>query len=69
MPLYLARFDYGPAERFDAADDTAAREEVRGIISDSMEDDVTAALYRVDDGGRGDEEYLGEVTLDDDGDE
>lgn len=69
MPLYLARFDSGPSERFDAIDDAAAREEVRSIISDSMEDDATAALYRVDEGGRGDEEYLGEVTLDDDGDE
>lgn len=65
MPRYRVRFDEGPSETFDAIDDAAAREEVRAIISDSLEEDAEGSLYRLD-GGRGEEEYIGEVSLDDD---
>lgn len=67
MPNYLIRFDRGPAERFGAVTDAAARDYCRELLSDGLsDDDESVALYRVDDGGRGDEEYLGEVRLGDD---
>lgn len=64
MPNYLIRFDRGPAERFDAVSDAAARDYAIELLSDGLcDDDESVSLYRVDDGGRGDEEYLGEVRL------
>lgn len=64
MPNYLARFDRGPSERFDAVSDAAARDYCVEILSDGWcDEDESVSLYRVDDGGRGDEEYLGEVSL------
>ena len=66
MPNYMIRFDRGPSERFDAASDSAARDYCREFLSDGWcEDDESVSLYRVDDAGRGDEEFLGEVSLGD----
>lgn len=66
MPNYLFRADRGHDERFDAVTDDAAREHVREILHDEgAEEGDGGGLYRVDDGGRGDEEYLGEVRLGD----
>ena len=67
MPQYLVRFDRGPSERFDAVNDDAARGYVREVLFDEgAEDGDGGGLYRVDDGARGDEEYLGDVRLGDD---
>jgi hypothetical protein len=67
MPQYLIRFDRGPSERFDAASDDAARDYVREVLIDEgAEDGDGGGLYRVDDGSRGDEEYLGDIRLGDD---
>lgn len=67
MPNYLIRFDRGPSERFDAVSDAAARGYCRELLSDGLCDgDDSVSLYRVDDGGRGDEEFIGEVSLGDD---
>lgn len=67
MPNYMIRFDRGPAERFDAVTDAAARDYCRELLADGLCDDgESVSLYRVDDGGRGDEEFLGEVSLGDD---
>jgi hypothetical protein len=61
---YLVRFDAGPDEQFDAADDAAAAGYVRELLSDRLaDDDDTGSLYRLDEGGRGEEEYLCEVSL------
>lgn len=71
MPNYLFRPDRGPVERFDAVSDAAAREYVRDLLLDEgAEDGDGGGLYRIDEGGRGDEEYLGEARLgDDEGDD
>ena len=66
MPNYLVRFDRGPSERFDAVSDAAARDYVRELLHDEgAEDGDGGSLYRTDEGGRGDEEYLGDVRLGD----
>ena len=64
MPNYLARFDRGHSERFDAVSDAAARDYCVELLSDGLcDDDESVSLYRIDEGGRGDEEFLGEVSL------
>jgi hypothetical protein len=64
MTRYLVRFDSGPDETFDAVSDAAAADYVRELLSDGLaDDDDTGSLYRVDEGGRGDEEYVCEVSL------
>lgn len=69
MPQYLIRFDRGGDERFDAVTDAAARDYARELLADEGADEGDGgALYLVDAGGRGDEEYLGEVRLGDDDD-
>lgn len=67
MPQYLVRFDRGDDERFDAVTDAAARDYCRELLADEGADEGDGgSLYRLDDGGRGDEEFLGEVRLGDD---
>lgn len=67
MPSYLARFDRGPSERFGAANDAAARDYVRELLADEGADEgYAASLYVVDAGGRGEEEFIGEVVAGDD---
>jgi hypothetical protein len=68
MSQYLIRFDRGgPDERFDAVTDAAARDYARDLLLDlGAEEGDGGSLYRLDDGGRGDEEYIGEVHLGDD---
>lgn len=69
MPQYLIRFDRGGDERFDAVSDAAARDYARELLADEGADEGDGGgLYRLDAGGRGDEEYLGEVRLGDDDD-
>ena len=64
MPNYLFRPDRGPVERFDAVSDAAARDYVKELLLDEGADEGDGGgLYRTDDGGRGDEEYLGEARL------
>jgi hypothetical protein len=64
MTNYLIRFDNGPCERFQAIGDRAAREYVREILFDEgAEEGDGGALYRTDEGGRGDEDYIGDVRL------
>ena len=66
MPNYLARFDRGPVERFEAVSDSAARDYVKELLYDEgAEEGDGGAVYRVGEGGRGDEEYIGEVRLGD----
>ena len=67
MPNYLFRPDRGPAERFDAVSDAAASDYCRELLHDEgAEEGDGGGLYRTDEGGRGDEEHLGEVRLGDD---
>jgi hypothetical protein len=73
MPQYLFRADRGsiqPHDRFDAVNDAAAIEESREmLIDEGAEEGEGGSLYRLDDGGRGDEEFVAEVRLGDDCDE
>jgi hypothetical protein len=63
IPTYLARFDDGRTERFVANSDAVAMEYVREILADDGCDDGEAAsVYLVNEGGRGDEEFIGEVV-------
>jgi len=67
MPQYLIRFDRGPSERFEAVSLDAARDYVRDILHDEgAEEGDGGCLYLVDEGGRGDEEFVAEVRLGDD---
>lgn len=68
MPNYLIRFDRGGSdERFDAVNDAAASDYVREMLLDAgAEEGDGGGLYRIDEGGRGDEEYLGDIHLGDD---
>lgn len=69
MPNYMIRFDRGPVERFDAVTDAAARDYVRELLYDEgAEEGDGGSLYRVDAGGRGEEEFVAEVRLGDDED-
>ncbi len=73
MPHYLFRADRGPVQphdRFDAVDDAAAIEEAREmLIDEGAEEGEGGSLYRLDDGGRGDEEFVADVRLGDGRDE
>ncbi len=72
MRHYLIRFDRsGGDERFDAVTDKAAAEYVRELLLDEgAEEGDGGCLYLVDDGGRGEEEFVAEVRLgDDEGDD
>ena len=73
MPHYLFRADRGPVQphdRFDAQDDAAAIEEAREtLIDEGAEEGEGGSLYRLDDGGRGDEEFVADVRLGDDCDD
>ena len=67
MANYLIRFDRGQSERFDAVTDDAARDYVRELLLDEgAEDGDGGCLYRCDEGGRGEEEFVAEVRLGDD---
>ena len=67
MPNYLIRFDRGQSERFEAVNDAAARDYVRELLYDEgAEEGDGGSLYIVDEGGRGDEEFIAEVRLGDD---
>ena len=67
MANYLIRFDRGGDERFDAVTDAAAAEHTRELLLDEgAEGGDGGSLYRVDDGGRGEEEFVTEVRLGDD---
>ena len=64
MPSYIARFDRGPSERFEAANDAAALEYVRELMHDEgAEDGDSAYVFLANEGGRDDEEHIGDVTL------
>ena len=64
MPRYIIRFDRGPSEQFDATDAAAARDYVMSILFDEgAEEGDGGGLYAFNEGGRDDEEYLGEVRL------
>lgn len=65
MPSYLIRFDRGQTEIFDACNDAAARDYTRELLMDEgAEEGDGGNLYRDDENG--DEEFIGEVRLDDD---
>lgn len=67
MPSYIARFDRGPSERFEAVNDAAARDYVRELLYDEgAEEGDGAYVYLVNEGERGEEEYIGEVAIGDD---
>ena len=67
MTQYLIRFDRGGDERFDAVADDAARDYVRELLlNEGAEDGDGGCLYRCDEGGRGEEEFVAEVRLGDD---
>jgi len=64
IPTYLARFDDGRVETFVANNDDVAIEYVRELLVDDGRDDGEAAsVYIVDDGGRGDEGFIGEAVV------
>jgi len=66
MPNYFFRPDRGPVERFDAVSDAAARDYCLEMLHDEgAEDGDGGSLYRTDEGGRGDEEFVAEVRLGD----
>ena len=70
MAQYLIRFDRGPSERFEAASTAAACDYVRELLYDEgAEDGDGGCLYLVDEGGRGDEEFVTEGRLGEGGDE
>ena len=67
MPNYMIRFDRGRDERFEAVTNAAALAYAREVLLDEGADEGDeAAVYLVDAGGRGDEEHIGTVTIDDD---
>ncbi|NCA12470.1 hypothetical protein EBR56_11860, partial [bacterium] len=67
MTQFLVRFDRGPSERFAAVNAEAAADYVRELLLDEgAEEGDGGSLYLVDEGGRGEEEHLGEVRLGDD---
>jgi len=64
IPNYLVRFDDGRTERFVANNNAVAVEYVREILADDgCNDGEAASVYLVDEGGRGDEEFIGEVVV------
>jgi hypothetical protein len=67
MPNYIVRFDRGPSERFDAVNNAAACDYVREMLHDEgAEDGDGGSLYIVDEGGRGDEDFVADIRLGDD---
>lgn len=63
IPTYIARFDNGRDERFVANSDAVAMEYAMEILLDDGADEGEAvSVYFVNDGGRGDEEFIGEVV-------
>ena len=64
IPNYLVRFDDGRTQRFVANSNAVAVEYVREILADDgFNDGEAASVYLVDEGGRGDEEFIGEVVV------
>lgn len=64
IPTYIARFDNGREERFVANSDAVAIEYVGEILADDgAEDGEAASVYVVNEGGRDDEEFIGEVVV------
>lgn len=68
MPQYLIRFDRGGHdERFEVVSNEAATDYVRELLYDEgAEEGEGGCLYLIDEGGRGDEEFVTEVRLGDD---
>jgi len=67
MPQFLVRFDRGPSERFEAVNAEAAADYVRELLIDEgAEEGDGGSLYLVDEGGRGEEEFVREIRLGDD---
>ena len=70
MPNYRFRADRGPElphDRFDAVDDAAAIEATREMLIDEGADEGDGGtVYRIDEGDRGDEEFVADVRLGDD---
>ena len=68
MHSYLFSHDCtGPDFRFDAVSDVAALDYARELLADEgAEEGDGGGLYRIDEGGRGEEEYVGEVHVGDD---
>lgn len=63
IPTYLVRFDDGHEVRFIANCHDAAREYVTELMQDDgVADGEGASLYLVDEGGRGDEEFVCELV-------
>lgn len=65
MPRYMIRMDDDrTSEPFDAIDDRAAAEyAMEVLLDDGAEPGEEASVYRLDDGGRGDEELVGTVEV------
>lgn len=70
MPNYLFRCDRGPDEQFDAVNDAAARDYCLERLHDEGADEGDGgSLYRTDEGGRGDEDFVAEVRVGDEDEE
>lgn len=65
MPRYMIRLpDDRTSEPFEAAGDREATEYAMGVLlDDGAEPGEEASVYRLDDGGRGDEELIGTVEV------
>lgn len=65
MPRYLIRLpDDRASEPFDAVTDLAATDyAMEVLLDDGAEPGEEASVYRLDDGGRGDEELIGTVEV------
>jgi len=65
MPRYLIRLpDDRTSEPFEAAGDREATEyAMEVLLDDGAEPGGEASVYRLDDGGRGDEELIGTVEV------
>ena len=66
MPRYLIRFDCGPDETIDAANDNDARDyAIDVLVYHDAAPGEEAAIYRIDEGGRGEEEHIETITAGD----
>lgn len=64
MPRYRIRFDNGRTEDIDAAGHIAAIEYAfETMLDDGAEPGEEAAVYLLDAGGRGEEEYIGMTAV------
>ena len=65
MPRYLIRLpDDRTSDPFDAHDDRAATDyAMEVLLDDGAEPGEEASVYRLDDGGRGEEELVGTVEV------